>query len=203
MTAAARKQVRGDQLVAKVLGAALAEVARVGVERLSIEDVAARADVNKTTIYRRWPTPDDLAHAALECAAGANSSPPDTGSLRGDLREFARTFRRIAALPDMKTVMRLRWSGDPTGPLATLTRDVQRKKHAQWKQMLRRAASRGELPPGADLDLIYDLVMGALIYLVVLGPRRSDGARLDRAIDVILDGAVGAASRPARARRQG
>jgi AcrR family transcriptional regulator len=125
--ARARKQIRGDELVAKVFRATLAEVGRVGVEHLSIEEVAERADVNKTTIYRRWPTPEGLARAALACAAESNTSPPDTGSLRGDLRAFTREFRRIAALPDMKTVMRLRWSGTAKGPLARLTRGIQEK----------------------------------------------------------------------------
>jgi AcrR family transcriptional regulator len=191
------KQVRGEELVSKVLQAALAEVARVGVERLSIEDVAARAAVNKTTIYRRWPTPEGLARAALACAADSHTPPPDTGSLRGDLREFAREFRRIASQRDMKTVMRLRWSGSATGPLATLTRGIQAKKHAQWKQMLQRAVSRGELPAGTNLDLVYDVVVGTLVYLVVLSPSRSEAERIDRAIDTILDGALQGTRRPA------
>jgi AcrR family transcriptional regulator len=189
-----RKQIRGDELVARILRATLAEVGRVGVEHLSIEDVAELAGVNKTTIYRRWPSPDDLARAALACAADSESTPPDTGTLRGDLRAFARGFRRIASLPEMKTVMRLRWSGDAKGRLASLTRDLQDKKHAQWRLMLRRAVSRGELSRSADLNLIQDLVLGALIYLVVIGPRRSSLERLDRAIDMILDGALSAAS---------
>lgn len=187
--------------MAKVFRATLAEVGRVGVEHLSIEEVAERADVNKTTIYRRWPTPEGLARAALACAAQTNTSPPDTGSLRGDLRAFTREFRRIAALPDMKTVMRLRWSGPAKGPLATLTRGIQEKKHAQWKQMLERAVSRGELPRGTDIDLVYDLVLGTLIHLVVLSPRRSDADRMDRAIDTILDGALRMTTRRAPRRR--
>jgi AcrR family transcriptional regulator len=192
--AAPRKQVRGDELVAKVFRAALAEVGRVGIESLSIEEVAQRACVNKTTIYRRWPTPERLAHAALACAAETRSSPPDTGSLRGDLRAFAREFRRIAALPDMKTVMRLRWSGTSTGPLAKLLRGIQKKKHAQWMQMLQRAVARGELPRTSDVRLVYDVVVGTLIYLEVLSPSRNDVERLDRAIDTILDGALGAST---------
>jgi AcrR family transcriptional regulator len=195
---AAGKQVRGAELVARVLRATLAEVGRVGVEHLSIEGVAELAGVNKTSIYRRWPTPEGLARAALACAGETDTSPKDTGSLRGDLRAFARGFRRIASLPEMKTVMRLRWSGDAKGRMAALTRDLQEKKHAQWRLMLRRAVSRGELPRKTDLDLLQDLVVGSLIYLVVIGPRRSRLERLDRAIDTILDGALHAATRRGR-----
>jgi AcrR family transcriptional regulator len=183
-----RKQVRGEELVAKVFRATLAEVGRVGVDNLSIEDVAERACVNKTTIYRRWPTPEHLAHAALVCAAEAHSSAPDTGSLRGDLRAFARAFRRIASSPDMKAIMLLRWSAAPPGSLSKLMRGIQKKKHAQWMQILRRAVARGELPRSVDIPLVYDVIVGTLIYLTVLSPSRSDQRRLDRAVDAILDG---------------
>jgi AcrR family transcriptional regulator len=184
----ARKQVRGDQLVAKVLRATLAEIGLVGVDGLSIEAVAERAHVNKTTIYRRWPAPEDLAQAALSFAAGAGRPAPDTGSLRGDLRAFVHEFQSAATLPEMRTIMRLRWSGTSKGPLAACTRQIQEKKRAQWKQLLRRAVSRGELPSGTDLDLAHDVMVGALIYLVVLGPKRSSGARLDRAVELLLGG---------------
>jgi AcrR family transcriptional regulator len=193
--AALRKQMRGAQLVSKVLRVALAELGRAGLEHLSIEEVAARAGVNKTTIYRRWPTPQDLARDALQCAAGTDEEPPDTGSLRGDLRAFAREFRSIAMLPEMKTIMRLRWSGTPKGPLATSTRDIQKKKRAQWRAMLRRAASRGELRNGTNIDLVQDVMLGTLIYLVVLSPRPSDTVRLNRAIDIVLEGVLQAPRR--------
>jgi AcrR family transcriptional regulator len=189
-----RKQVRGEELIANVMKATLAEVARVGLEHLSIEGVAARANVNKTTIYRRWPTPQVLARAALACAAETSEHPPDTGTLRGDLRAFAHEFRRIASMPDMQTILRMRWAGAAKGPMATLMRGIHERKHARWKLMVRRAVERGELPEGIDVDLVHEVVMGALCYLVVLGPTRSDAARLGRAIDLILDGITGASA---------
>ena len=53
-------QVRGPRLVEKVLQVTLEEVGRVGFAALSVETVAALAGVNKTTIYRRWPTKFEL-----------------------------------------------------------------------------------------------------------------------------------------------
>jgi AcrR family transcriptional regulator len=190
MGAPARKQVRGEALVTKVLRATIAEIARVGAERLSIEDVAARADVNKTTIYRRWPTPEALARAALQCASEASASPPDTGSLRGDLSALAREFRRVATSPDMQTLIRMRFGGPPRGTWATLTRDLQKKKHERSRTILHRAVARGELPRGTDVELLHDVVMGALLYLVVFSGKRSNARRLERAVHLILDGAV-------------
>jgi AcrR family transcriptional regulator len=190
MAAVARKQVRGKRLVAKVLNAALAEMARVGPEGLSIEDVAARADVNKTTIYRRWPTPRVLAREALLCASEASSSPPDTGNVRDDLAAFASRFRQIASSPDMQAVIRMRFAAQAQGNLATLASDLERKKHSRSKAMWRRAVARGELRRGIDTDLLHDIVVGALLYLVVFARSRSDAARLQRAMALILEGAV-------------
>jgi AcrR family transcriptional regulator len=188
--ARARKQIRGKRLVAKVMAAALAEMARVGAEGLSIEDVAERADVNKTTIYRRWPTPEILARQALLCASESSSAPLDTGGLRGDLMELAREFRRVAASSDMQTILRMRFAGGARGRLATLTNDLHEKKHVRSKAILRRAVERGELSKGTDTELLHDIVLGTLLYLVVFSRKRSDEARLGRALRLILDGAV-------------
>ena len=202
--AAARKQVRGSELVAKVMAATIAEMARVGAEGLSIEDVAVRADVNKTTIYRRWPTPDVLARQALLCASETHSAPIDTGSLRGDLSEWAREFRRVARSPDMQTIIRMRFGAPARGRLSTLTTGLEERKHARSKAILRRAVKRGELARGTDTDLLHDVVLGALLYLVVFSRTPSDEARLEKVVRLILDGALHAQGtrRPAVAPRK-
>src|SRR5689334_1857024 len=84
----AAKQVRGDRLVAQVLEATLVELSRSGLENISVECIADRARVNKTTIYRRWPTPEKLVHAALLRVASEGIAVPDTGSLRADLSKL-------------------------------------------------------------------------------------------------------------------
>lgn len=205
----ARKQVRGKQLVAKVLAATIAEMARVGAEGLSIEDVAVRADVHKTTIYRRWPTPRVLARQALLCATETSSAPIDTGTLRGDLSEWAREFRRIARSPDMQTIIRMRFGASARGRISTLTADLEEKKHARSRAIIGRALKRGELPRGTDTELLHDVVTGALLYLIVFSREASDEARLERAVRLILDGALDLAcgdrrevpSRKARSRK--
>src|SRR5262245_16386487 len=57
--------VRGEAVVRGILAAALEELARTGYGALRIEGVAARAGVNKTTVYRRWATKENLVRAAL------------------------------------------------------------------------------------------------------------------------------------------
>src|SRR5262245_2839968 len=80
--------VRGEPVVRGILGAALTELARTGYGALRIEDVAARAGVNKTTVYRRWSTKEDLVRAALLSITNDRFTPPNTGSLRTDLLQI-------------------------------------------------------------------------------------------------------------------
>ena len=75
---------RSARVVEDVLKATLEEIGRAGYEALRVEDVASRSGVNKTTIYRRWPTKVDLVSAAMRHLAPA-PEPPETGSVRSDL----------------------------------------------------------------------------------------------------------------------
>ena len=63
-------------------------LAEGGVGRLTIEGVAERSGVAKTTIYRRWRSKSELVGEALRTLR-QDEPPPDTGSFRGDLRELA------------------------------------------------------------------------------------------------------------------
>ncbi len=80
----ARVGGRSARVVSTVLRTTLEVLGERGYAGLRIEDVAAQAGVNKTTIYRRWPTRADLVIAALTTLA----TPPKavhSGRLEGDL----------------------------------------------------------------------------------------------------------------------
>jgi AcrR family transcriptional regulator len=69
-----------------ILHAAIALVAEVGYDRMTVEALAHRAGVSKPTIYRRWPQGKPAIVAeAIHAKRAAAGPPPDTGSLRGDL----------------------------------------------------------------------------------------------------------------------
>src|SRR2546430_14023842 len=71
-----------------VLDAAFAELGEKGYGGLSIEAVAQRSGGAKTTVYRRWPPRDELAGDALDRRSDRYEPVPDTGSLRGDVKEL-------------------------------------------------------------------------------------------------------------------
>ncbi|HEX6244732.1 MAG TPA: helix-turn-helix domain-containing protein, partial [Polyangiales bacterium] len=83
-TEGVRIQGRSARVVEAVLQATAEELGRVGFLALRIDDVAERSGVNKTTIYRRWATKEELVAAMLERMTLSHEV-PDTGSLRGDL----------------------------------------------------------------------------------------------------------------------
>jgi AcrR family transcriptional regulator len=81
---------------AAVLAATLEELAAVGYAALTVENVARRAGVHKTTIYRRWKDRESLIADALSGQIASEIPVPDTGALETDLRELARAFVRWA-----------------------------------------------------------------------------------------------------------
>jgi len=183
------KQLRGERLVTNVLEATIAELSRLGAENLSVESVAERAQVNKTTIYRRWPTPEKLVRAALLRIANEGIVVPDTGSLRADLSKLIDMLRILLGSPHTHALIRMHLVGTMHGELAHLARTIQRQKDEQMKTIFVRAVERGELPAGTDVDLLYDTLVGAFFNLALFRPEHAGEARMERAVDLILDGA--------------
>src|SRR4051812_48249793 len=92
-TEGVRVKGRAARVVSDVLIATAEELSRVGYAALRVEDVAARSGVNKTTIYRRWPTKPELVAASVR-AVWETPEVPDTGSLRND---FVASLKKTAA----------------------------------------------------------------------------------------------------------
>ena len=75
-----------------ICDAALALLAEVGYDRMSMDAVAARARASKATIYRRWPGKRELVLEAVRTRVADIVEPPDTGSLSGDIIATLRAF---------------------------------------------------------------------------------------------------------------
>ena len=187
---------RGDRLVTRVLEATLIELARVGYEHLSIENIASRAGVNKTTIYRRWATTDALALSALESASDRDGL-PDTGSLRGDLIAYLTGFREVCRTPAMLSLARMYFYGDASSPLNTIIRERVHQTQCSALLMFQRAIDRGELPPNTDIECLRDLFLGGAQSLILFQQEELSDEKLERTVSVLLLGAAaGAQSSP-------
>ncbi|MFE7464434.1 TetR/AcrR family transcriptional regulator [Streptomyces sp. NPDC057499] len=182
--AARQRPGRGPRAAEAIFDTTLRHLAERGYARLTIEAVAQDAGVNKTTIYRWWPSKPALLRAALVHARVLDIDIPDTGSLRGDL--VALVEQVVALLTNGRTepVARALTSGTglPDDELAALTRDFFADRFSREQPVFARAAARGELPGDADPMLLLDLVAGAVWMRVLL---RREPVPPDFARDVV------------------
>lgn len=197
-----KRLVRGDRVVEQTLNAALEELSRVGYAALRVEDVAARAQVNKTTVYRRWPTKEDLVKAALISVMETQSVTdiPDTGSIREDLLEHVRRVIPITSSPAGRTIVRLLALEQPDPEVLALARSMQSSHKAVSLALLKRAQTRGELRSDLDPALFLDVLGAAFEHLVMAGEfaelSESTVSAVAEIIDLLLRGALNDRPRP-------
>lgn len=168
---------RSADVVRRVLDAAIVELARSGYAGFRMDEVAARAAVNKTTIYRRWPSRAALVAALVaRMRASLRAAPlPDTGTLERDLTlAFARRLT-VGRKVDGRAWARL-LDERHTPEVAAIVGDAVDERRREWKRMVTRAIDRGELPPRTDAQLVLDLVRA----IVDAGDARGAARRLDR-----------------------
>lgn len=193
----ARVLVRGEPVVRKVLAAAVSEVARSGYHLLRIEDVAARAGVNKTTVYRRWPTKQELVRDALLSITGEAYASPGTGSLRTDLLAIARRTAALAAQPEYQVLFRIFAAEGEHADLAAIVRSLREAFESVPRDLLAAAEARGEIAPGVDAALLFDVLGAALNWWLFFEHTPVDDPFLQRLVDLLLHGAL------ARAQQRG
>lgn len=182
---------RNVQVDATIQGAAIDLFVEQGFEAMSMEGVAARAGVGKTTIYRRWDSKEDLVMDALVCNL-TTIEDPDLGSLREDLVRLITVLqqgvsttplghvfpRMVAEVADGSAIGRL-YSKRVIEPRTRMLRSI-----------FQRGVDRGELPAGADLDMGIDLIMGPALLRRLFGkvPVRGVHALSERHVDIVLAG---------------
>jgi len=187
-------------VVRRVLDAAIVELARSGYAGFRMDAVVSMAAVNKTTIYRRWPSRAALVTALVDrMRKPLRESPlPDTGQLEGDLVEaFARrfTFGRKVEGRAWTRLLDERYSPD----VEAIIGDAVNERRDEWRSMVTRAIDRGEVPPGTDARLLLALVRA--IVDARGSPRRLNTTWLTLAVRTVIAGArAGTLVRGRRAR---
>lgn len=171
MSTEEKRLVRGEPVVAKVLEAAMEEVARSGYEGLTLERVAARAGVNRTTIFRRWPTKKDLVIAMMERMTANIQLDFDHGSLREDLAAMISVATRTMLAPGMLGMHRVLMEARQDPDLRDLAECVRDGREARAQAILTRAEARGEFRKDLDKRLFLDGLMGALFAHIVFKSR--------------------------------
>jgi AcrR family transcriptional regulator len=162
-----------------------------GYERMTVDEVAERAGVGKATVYRRYPSKEDLAHDALQRIFEIEVPVPATGSLRGDLIEMYRSTLEFANSPIGEQFLRL-VAGEASRDewVAQLYREMYEVRRRMARDLLQRAVDAGEVRPDLDSDEIMDALPGMLVVRAICRlpmPRPEDAERM---VDLLLTGAV-------------
>ena len=158
-----------------------------GFPELSIEAIAADANVGKTTVYRWWPTKAALVAEAFSASADDELSFPNTGSVQKDMRLQMRRLIRILRSKRGKVVAALIAGGQSDPELIEAFRDRflwPRRKQAY--RTLQRGIDRGELPAASDLDLILDSLYGPIYMRFLIRHDKLDETFADEICGLVL-----------------
>jgi AcrR family transcriptional regulator len=187
-TRKASPQRRGAPVVERVLDLALEELARVGFHRLSIPEIADRAGLHKTSVYRRWPTKESLVAAALERAMGHDAPLPDTGSLHGDVLAFALAAASWADSPIGRGVMKSLWTDGEDPEVRALVARGLRARASGPRALFARAIARGELDDKADVPMALTVIAGALSHRILVENARVTPSFVKRLVRLVVAG---------------
>ncbi|OXM49994.1 TetR/AcrR family transcriptional regulator [Amycolatopsis alba] len=181
----------GPRKAEAIFAATLELLAEHGYDRLAIEAVAARSGVNKTTLYRWWPSKDALLAAALRDSGLFALDVPDTGSLRGDLLAVAAHILRLLTSERTSPAVIATLAAGPHRPeLGEVARSFFADRMAREQPIFERAAARGELRDGVDPVVLMDLLAGAIWFRILLRGGEADPKFLEEAVDTVLGGAA-------------
>lgn len=177
------RSVDADELI---LAATLELAGEVGINGMSMDVLADRAGVSKTTIYRRWTSKEQLVLDALRSAMGPLDD-VDTGSLRSDLRAYLIELGERMGHGRMSDVLpHLIEVACHDDALRSQLDDYVHYRRAPMLAILRRGLDRGELPADADLDVLADVLIGPFIYRRLLTHAPLDETFVDGLLHVML-----------------
>jgi AcrR family transcriptional regulator len=149
----------------RVLTAALDLLTESGLGELTIDDVSKRSGVAKTTIYRHWPNRAALVIDACLRMDDGDQSPPDTGSLEGDVSAFLKNLAGLLATARWSSILpSIVDSAEHEPTFADIHSTIQRRHAAPLRAALERAVVRGEIQPSADLSSVVAALVGPLFY---------------------------------------
>ena len=165
-----------------VLAATAAELSERGFAAMTIEDIAARSGVHKTTIYRRWSTLSQLvADAAIEVSA-TTVPIPDTGSIESDLREMARSIVALVTSESGGALVAALFSDAVRTPeVARLKREFYSARYELADIVVRRAVERGEISEKVSAADLLAAVAAPIYYRLLVADLPVDRSVADRA----------------------
>ena len=184
-----RGRPRSPETRAKILKAAYEILNKVGFMDLTIEGVAARAEVGKPTIYRRWKTKAALSMDAFLEAVNPELAFPDTGTAKEDFREQMQKIVKLMNSPRGEVLASVIGCGQADEELIAAFREnwlIPRRKEAI--AILQRGVERGELKADVDAEVAIDALYSPLFYRLLLKHQPLTNKFVNELVDVVMNG---------------
>jgi TetR/AcrR family transcriptional regulator of autoinduction and epiphytic fitness len=174
-----------------ILEAVLDELGAVGYGALTIEGVAARAGVGKSTIYRHWSGKLELVEDAFRTLK-APVQAPDAGTLR---ERVVGLLEQVACLVEESTYSTCMPALIEAAERDPQVRDLHRRFSAERRavlvDLLRDAVEEGELPADTDPELLSDALMGSILLRRLMLHDPLDPAMVPKLVDQLVPAAPG------------
>jgi AcrR family transcriptional regulator len=182
---------RSPQSHQAILQATLELLAEAGFDGMSIDAIAARAGVGKTTIYRRYSSKEELVADAIE-SLRQDVVIPDTGHLWRDLDALIENAAQITLSPlGRQTVAMIISSASNNPQFAQIywTKYMQPRRQA-FAVVLERAKTRNEVQTDLDAGLVFDTMSGIMLYALIFQPTSESWTEyVRRALNLLFKGA--------------
>ena len=188
---------RDPELDRAILEATIDVLETDGYHNLSIDAVAARAKVGKTTIYRRWPSKAPLVVDALAHLKASTSSdiPDDLSTREALVRIMSDLVRKSSSAEQLLAGLVDEMARDPELAETVRTGIVAPRRKVIFAA-LERGIERGEIRPDVDVEVIADLLGGPVVIRRLLTGRPVTARFVRAVVDMVLDGAAAGEARP-------
>jgi AcrR family transcriptional regulator len=173
---------------AAVLAATMQVLQERGYELTSVAEIAERAGVHETSIYRRWGTKEALlVEAALKQTEEAIRV-PDTGALRSDLVQLLQELRMFFQSPLGVALMQLLVSTAGHAELTAARRTYWSRRFALVRVLFERAVQRGEIKASVNFRLLTETLIGPLYVRQLLTGEPLHSDLPEQIVDLVLHG---------------
>jgi AcrR family transcriptional regulator len=179
-----RGRPRSEEAREKILAATAELLAEGGFQSVTMEAVAARAGVAKTTLYRWWPNRAALALACVSARMTPIADETRTGSYQERFKRQLKATIRLLNSPQGHAITALIGAKQTDPLLAQAYSDqIARPRRAQTRMLLQQAIHAGEIAEGTDPDIFLDAIYGPLYYRKVVSGEPVTDAFIDRIVD--------------------
>ncbi|MBO0791966.1 MAG: TetR/AcrR family transcriptional regulator [Ktedonobacteraceae bacterium] len=179
---------RSARVQAAVFEATIQLLQEQGYEALSFASIAARAGVHETSLYRRWKTKEQLVLDAVSSQVERDFSVPDTGSFRSDLLQLVQYMRDFLLSSVGQVIVQMAIASRHAPGICGFHKGYWQRRRPYLQPLFDRAAERGELPPQADCQLIFEMLLGVLCVRDFVLEEPLDETLPERIVDLVLTG---------------